>query len=134
MRSDDRYNILGAFISGAPMRDFKTGLAVILIAIIFYVVFPSPSWAGDDVAILYQSKCAVCHGQDGRANTPLGKKQAIPSFAADKVQKAPNAEITDFILNGGREKKASHSFAGKGVTQADAEKLAVYVKGLGGKK
>jgi mono/diheme cytochrome c family protein len=116
------------------MRDLKTAIAVILIAIIFYLVFPSPSWAGDDPAALFQSKCAVCHGADGQANTPLGKKQSIASFASDRIQKAPNADLVEFILNGGKEKRASHSFAAKGVSQENAAALAGFIKTLGKKK
>lgn len=134
MPSDDRYNILSGFLSGAPMRDFITAVAVILIAIIFFLLFPSPSWAGGDPAALFQNKCAVCHGTDGHANTPLGKKQSIPSFASEKVQKCPDAEITDFILNGGRERKASHSFGGRGISQEDAVRLSTYLKQLGKKR
>ncbi len=115
------------------MRDFKTRLAVALIAFIFFII-SAPSWAGDSTATLFQNKCAVCHGADGFANTPLGKKQAIPSFASKTVQKASNADLADFILNGGKEKKASHSFASKGITQDDAYKLAEHIKALGKKK
>lgn len=115
------------------MRDSKTGLAVVLIAFIFFII-SAPSWAGDTTATLFQNKCAVCHGVDGLSNTPLGKKQSIPSFASTKVQKASNADLTDFILNGGKEKKASHTFAGKGITQDDAKQLAEYIKALGKKK
>ena len=53
-----------------------------------------------------------------------------PAFSSDKVQKASDAELADFIENGGPQKKASHAFASKGVTAADAEKLAAYVKTL----
>lgn len=109
------------------MRDLRTILAVILIAFIFFIL-SAPSWAGDNTATLFQNKCAVCHGADGLANTPLGKKQSIPSFASRQVQKASNAELADFILNGGKEKKASHSFGGKGITQEDANKLTEYIK------
>ena len=114
------------------MRDFRFSLAVVLIAL--FILSPSLTWAGDDAAILYKTKCAVCHGADGLANTPMGKKQSIPSFASDKVQKSSNADIQDFILNGGKEKKASHAFAGKGITAEDATKLATYIKELGKKK
>jgi len=112
------------------MRDFKTAVAVVLIAILFFLVFPSPSWAGDDPAVLFQNKCAVCHGADGLANTPLGKKQSIPSFTSEKVQKCTNTDLADFILNGGKEKRASHSWANKGVSQEDATKLAAFIKSL----
>lgn len=132
--TNDRYNILSGFLSGAPMRDFRTVFAVVLIAIIIFLVFPSPSWAADDPAVLFQNKCAVCHGANGRANTPLGKKQSIPSFASEKVQRTPNADLIDFILDGGKEKRASHSFAGKGISQEDATKLATFIKALGKKK
>ena len=116
------------------MQDFNTAVAVILIAIIFFLVFPSPSRAGDDPAALFQNKCAVCHGADGLSNTPLGKKQSIPSFASERVQKSSNTEIADMILNGGKDKRPSHSFAGKGITQKDAAMLATYIKTLGKKK
>jgi mono/diheme cytochrome c family protein len=114
------------------VQDFRFRLAVVLIALFIFI--PAISLAGDDAAILYKTKCAVCHGADGLANTPMGKKQSIPSFASDKVQKSSNADIQDFILNGGKEKKASHAFAGKGITGEDATKLATYIKELGKKK
>jgi mono/diheme cytochrome c family protein len=114
------------------MQDFRFRLAVVLIALIIFI--PTISWAGDDAAILYKTKCAVCHGADGSANTPMGKKQSIPSFASDKVQKSSDADVQDFILNGGKEKKASHAFSGKGISTEDAKKLATFVKELGKKK
>lgn len=132
VQTDGRYNILSGFLSGAMMRHSKNILAVILIA--FLLVIPSPTWAGTDPAALFQSKCAVCHGPNGLANTPLGKKQSIPSFASDKVRRASTADLTDFILDGGKDKKASHSFANKGVSQDDALQLATYIKALGKKK
>ena len=114
------------------MQDFRFRLAVVLIALFIFI--PAISLAGDDAAILYKTKCAVCHGVDGLATTPMGKKQSIPSFASEKIQKAPNSDLEDFVLNGGREKKASHSFAGKGMTGDEAKKLAVLIKELGRKK
>jgi cytochrome c553 len=125
--ANDRFSILKAFLSGARMRDLYRILAVVLIAFILFI-FSVPSLAGDNTATLFQSKCAVCHGADGKANTPLGKKQSIPSFTSERVQKTTTADLVDFILNGGKEKKASHSFAGKGITQQDATQLAAYIK------
>lgn len=116
------------------MRHFKYILAVVLSAFILLLIVPSPTAAGTEPAALFQNKCAVCHGTDGLANTPLGKKQSIPSFVSDKVRKTSTADLTDFILDGGREKKASHSFANKGISQDDAMQLATYIKALGKKK
>ncbi len=53
-----------------------------------------------------------------------------PEFSSAIVQKASDAELADFIENGGPQKKASHAFANKGVSAADANKLAAYVKTL----
>lgn len=115
------------------MRDFKMAVAVVLIALILFLVFPSPSWAADPAA-LFQTKCAVCHGVDGSANTPMGKKQSIPAFGSEKVQRTSNADLVDMILNGGKEKRASHSFSSKGISQEDAAGLATFIKSLGKKK
>jgi hypothetical protein len=41
-----------------------------------------------------------------------------------------DAELVDFIENGGPQKKAMHAFANKGVSAGDAAKLATYVKAL----
>jgi hypothetical protein len=53
-----------------------------------------------------------------------------PEFSSPVVQKASDADLADFIENGGPQKKAMHAFANKGVSPADAAKLAVYVKTL----
>ena len=116
------------------MRHFKFILAVVLSAFVLLLIVPSPTVAGTEPGALFQNKCAVCHGRDGLANTPLGRKESIPSFVSDKVRRTSTADLTDFILYGGKEKKASHSFANKGISQDDALQLATYIKALGKKK
>jgi mono/diheme cytochrome c family protein len=105
----------------------KVIFAVFLVALALFLILPNLSWAQADI---YKAKCAGCHGADGKG-TAAGQKMGAPAFSSDKVQKASDAELADFIENGGPQKKASHAFAGKGVSQADAEKLAAYVKSLG---
>jgi len=107
----------------------KVILAVMLMALALFLILPNLSWAQQD---LYKAKCAGCHGADGKGSA-AGKKMGAPDFSSDKVQNASDAELADFIENGGPQKKASHAFAGKGVSQADATKLAAYVKALGKK-
>ncbi len=107
----------------------KVILAVLLVAVALFLVLPNLSWAQED---LYKAKCAGCHGPDGKGSA-AGKKMGAPEFSSDKVQKASDADLADFIENGGPQKKASHAFANKGVSQADAQKLAAYVKALGKK-
>ena len=104
----------------------KVILAVLLIAVALFFVLPNLSWAQDDI---YKAKCAGCHGVDGKG-TAAGKKMGAPEFSAASIQNAPEVVLTDFIENGGPQKKASHAFAGKGVNAAEASKLAAYVKTL----
>jgi mono/diheme cytochrome c family protein len=104
----------------------KVILAVLLTAFALFLILPSLSWAQED---LYKTKCAGCHGADGKG-TAAGKKMGALEFSAPAVQKMSDAELADFIENGGPQKKASHAFASKGVSAADAAKLATYVKSL----
>jgi mono/diheme cytochrome c family protein len=104
----------------------KVILAVLLTAFALFLILPSLSWAQEDV---YKAKCAGCHGADGNG-TAAGKKMGALEFSSPAVQKMSTADIADFIENGGPQKKASHAFANKGVSAADAAKLTTYVKTL----
>jgi mono/diheme cytochrome c family protein len=104
----------------------KVILAVLLTAFALFLILPSLSWAQED---LYKAKCAGCHGADGNG-TAAGKKMGALEFSSPAVQKMSTADIADFIENGGPQNKASHAFASKGVSAADAAKLATYVKTL----
>ena len=104
----------------------KVILAVLATAFALFLALPNLSWAQEDI---YKTKCAACHGADGKGSA-AGKKMGAPEFSSEKIQKASNADLADFIENGGPQKKASHAFAGKGVTAGDATKLATYIKSL----
>jgi len=85
----------------------KVILAVMVIAFALFIALPNLSWAQED---LYKAKCAGCHGADGKG-TPAGKKMGAPEFSSPVVQKASDADLADFIENGGPQKKAMHAFA-----------------------
>lgn len=104
----------------------KVILAILALALLLFLALPSLSWAQEDI---YKAKCAACHGADGKG-TAAGKKMGAPEFSSAAVQQASDSQLVDFIENGGPQKKASHAFAGKGVSAADASKLAAYVKTL----
>jgi mono/diheme cytochrome c family protein len=104
----------------------KVILAVLALAFALFLALPNLSWAQADV---YKAKCAGCHGAEGTP-TAAGQKMGAKAFSSPDVQKMSDAEIVDFIENGGPQKKATHAFATKGVDAAAAAKLATYVKGL----
>ncbi|HUI83159.1 MAG TPA: cytochrome c [Candidatus Binatia bacterium] len=104
----------------------KVILAVLVIAFVLFLALPNLSWAQEEV---YKAKCAACHGADGKG-TAAGVKMGAPAFSSPAVQKAGDAQLADYIENGGPQKKPMHAFANKGVSAADAVKLATYVKTL----
>jgi cytochrome c6 len=104
----------------------KVILAVLLTAFALFLILPSLSWAQEDI---YKAKCAACHGADGKG-TAAGKKMGALECSSAAVQKMSNADLVDYIENGGPQKKAMHAFSTKGVSAADAAKLATYVKSL----
>jgi mono/diheme cytochrome c family protein len=112
------------------MKPSKLALVILAIACTIFLILPNVSWA-DDSSALFKTKCAVCHGLAGRADTPMATKQNIPAFNSDRVKKQSAPEIEDFILNGGKEKKSSHAWAHKGMSKEEGTKLAAYVKQLG---
>src|SRR5204862_1431864 len=56
--------------------------------------------AAEDTAAVYKAKCAMCHGADGKAETPVGKKMGIHDFASAEVQGMKDAELTAAISDG----------------------------------
>ena len=75
----------------------KVILAVMLMALALFLILPNLSWARED---LCQAKGAGCQGAGGKARPQL-RRWAPPAFSSDKVQKAPFAELADFIESGG---------------------------------
>ena len=98
----------------------KLFAVMLFTALVLFLMVPSLSWA-DDAAATFKAKCAMCHGPEGKG------KGSSPDLTSDKVKKMSDADIEDFIANGGPSKKATHAFASKGV---DAKAMTAYVKSL----
>ena len=106
------------------MKMTKLVILIIMIALALFLILPNLSWAADDGAAIYKAKCAACHGSD-LAGKPAAK---IPSLVSDDAKKASDADLTDAISNGGKEKKASHAFANKGVTPDQVKMVVSYIR------
>lgn len=106
------------------MKTFKLVVFIIMIAIALFLILPNLSWAADDGATVYKTKCAACHGAD------LGGKPAakVPSLISDNSKKLSDADLTDVIANGGKDKKVSHAFANKGMTPDQIKMVATYIR------
>lgn len=106
------------------MKTMKLVILIMMIALTLFLILPNLSWA-QDAATVYKTKCAACHGAD------LGGKPAakIPSLVSDDAKKLSDADLTDAIANGGKDKKASHAFANKGVTPDQVKMVVSYIRG-----
>jgi mono/diheme cytochrome c family protein len=106
------------------MKISKLVILIAMIALALFLMLPNLSWAADDGATIYKTKCAMCHGAD-LAGKPAAK---IPSLVGDNAKKASDADLTDMIANGGKDKKAMHAFANKGVTPDQIKMVIAYVR------
>jgi mono/diheme cytochrome c family protein len=106
------------------MKTVKLVVFILMIALALFLIVPNLSWAGEDGATVYKTKCAACHGAD------LGGKPAakVPSLVSDDAKKLSNADLTDMIAGGGKDKKTSHAFANKGVTPDQIKMVAAYIR------
>jgi len=107
------------------MKITKIAALILTIAVALFVLIPSLSWAEDGAAI-YKAKCAACHGADA-AGKPAAK---IPSLVSDDAKKLSDADLTDFVANGGPSKKATHAFASKGLTPDQVKAVVEEIRNL----
>ena len=106
------------------MKMMKLVIFIVMLALALFLILPNLSWAADDGATLYKAKCAACHGAD-LAGKPAAK---IPSLVSDDAKKSSDDSMTDMIANGGKDKKAMHAFANKGVTPDQVKMLIAYIR------
>jgi mono/diheme cytochrome c family protein len=106
------------------MKMTKLVILIVMIALALFLILPSLSWAADDGAAIFRTKCAICHGAD-LAGKPAAK---IPSLVGDDAKKASDANLTDMTANGGKDKKPMHAFATKGVTPDQIKMVVAYIR------
>lgn len=106
------------------MKIMKLAAVIAMIALALFLILPNLSWAADDGAAIYKTKCAMCHGVD-LAGKPAAK---IPSLVAGSAKTASDADLTDMIANGGKDKKAMHAFANKGVSADQIKMVVSYIR------
>lgn len=107
------------------MKMIKLLLLIVMIAVALFLILPSLSWAADDGATIFKTKCAMCHGAD-LAGKPAAK---APSLVSDEAKKASDADLTDMIANGGKDKKPMHAFANKGLGPDQVKMVVAYIRG-----
>ncbi|HUS19613.1 MAG TPA: cytochrome c [Terriglobales bacterium] len=75
---------------------------------------------------LYKTKCAVCHGVDGKGDTAAGKKLNARDFRLPEIMKAPDAELIQITTKGKNKMPAFE----KKLTDVQIKALVAYIRGL----
>jgi len=95
-----------------------------LLIMAFSLVLSSCAWADDGSAQLYKAHCAACHGDDGKGNTPEGKKLNTPDLFSSHTQGKPDTELAQIITDG---KDKMPEFGGK-LTKTQITNLVNYIR------
>ncbi len=80
-----------------------------------------------DAPALFKSKCAMCHGPDGTAQTSMAKTLGIKSYKSSDIQKQSDSDLKNAITNG----KGKMPQYGKSLTPEQIDALVKYVRELG---
>ena len=79
-----------------------------------------------DAAATYKSKCQMCHGADGLADTPAGKSTKARPFNSPDVTKMSDDDLIKVITDGHAKMPA---YKGK-LTDAQIKDLVAYIHTL----
>ena len=78
---------------------------------------------------LYKTKCAACHGADGKGETATGKMMKVKDFSSEEVQKMTDADLTAAIT-AGKGKMPPY----KTLSADQVKDLVAYIRAFGKKK
>jgi mono/diheme cytochrome c family protein len=103
------------------IQGFRTAIIILLAASIV-----GPAFAEAPGADSYKAKCAMCHGADGLAATPMGKSMKVLSFKDAAMIKASDAQFIASTKNG---KNKMPAYAGK-LTDAQIKDVVSFIRTL----
>ena len=103
------------------MKTTKLVMLVMTIAVALFILIPNLSWAADDGATVYKTKCAACHGVDA-AGKPAAK---IPSLLGDDVKKLSDADLEKAVTE-----KPKHAGVVKSLTPDQVKMVVSYIREL----
>lgn len=105
------------------MLKHATHVAAVLLLV---VTASQTSFAQGSGADTFKAKCAMCHGNDGLGNTPIGKSLGAASYRSPGVRKMSDTDLTLVIKRG---KNKMPPFAAQ-LTNAQIKELLKYIHTL----
>jgi mono/diheme cytochrome c family protein len=103
------------------MKTTKLSMLVMTIAVALFILIPNLSWAVDDGATIYKTKCAACHGVDATGK-PAAK---IPSLVSDEVKKTSDDDLAKAVSE-----KPKHPATIKGLAPDQVKMVVSYIRSL----
>src|SRR5271169_5284706 len=103
------------------MKTTKLVMLVMTIAVALFILIPDLSWAGDDGATIYKTKCAACHGADATGK-PAAK---IPSLVSDEAKKASDDGLAKSVAE-----TAKHPGPVKSLPPDQIKMVVSYIRSL----
>jgi cytochrome c6 len=111
--------------SPAKENTVKHGIRTWALSILA-VSLGAPVLAQSSGSEIFKSKCAMCHGADGLATTPMAKMMKIPSFKDPALVKAPESQLIEATTDG---KGKMPAYKGK-LTDAQIKEVVAYIRKL----
>lgn len=97
------------------------------IAAALVLLTASSASAKDEGAAIYRkSSCAMCHGADGKGNTPAGRAMKARDLGSPDVQKQSDEALAAVIANGKRSMPAFRS----SLNEAQIKELVAFIRTL----
>ena len=98
----------------------------------FLVVFfyMGVAQAHADAAQLYKARCAVCHGAEGKGDSPVGKKLGARDLSSPEVQKQSDEDLIEAVTKGKNKMPAY----GKTLKVDEIKGMVAYIRELAKKK
>ena len=96
------------------------------LAVLFLLLANADVLAKDTAKSLYQTKCAMCHGADGKGDTPAGKAMKAHDFHSPEIIKMSDAELIA-ITTEGKERMPGY---GSKLSAPEIEALVAYIRTL----
>ena len=78
---------------------------------------------------IYNARCSICHGIDGRGNTASGKKTKARDLTAPEVQSQSDAGLKETVMYGVGKMPAFE----KKLTAENIQQVLAYIRELGQK-
>ena len=100
--------------------------AVLIVATLGISAATSSPARAQDGAALYKTKCAACHGADGKGETAIGKSNKVRELGSAEVQKQSDAELTTLVEAG----KGKMPAYGKSLKPEQVKQLVEYIRSL----